>query len=587
VYAVDTYTSNDKAVTFTTGRSGCGAWKDMAMDDSGNQVAVTGDNTYDVWTSNDGGSTWIASSGVSLVKKSVVAMSGDGRRIAAGQVDGSLVWSLDGGVTFNYSSTIFSTQGNAQLTSLVMSSDGNNMAVSAGTSSNGYIYTSSDGGVSWTQRTSASARKWVDLACSSNGTNLAAVVSNVDVFISNNAGANWTQLNFNRTWKAISSSSDGNILLAAATQGLFVSENRGVNWTLAAGTNTEPWSKVAIAAADPQFMVAISNPGFVWTSGNGGATWVKQLGGFGSTCFGYKRMAASENGVDVYALEDGTKPFYISHDSATTITSTLLGGSNRQMYGTATSGNGSIVVAPAFNQYAYISYNGGASFVQKITDKSRRWMAPGISRNGSVIVIPETTGYELWISTNFGSRFNNLNNTGVASPTWRSSFVSGNGEVIAALTTNGTVAVTRNYGTSWTVANLPERRTANWESIVTSYSGTKMYATYWSNLIAYSHDYGVTWSISGNTNKGLWTGIVTNDAGDEVFAAATDGSMKKSNNSGVSFLEYVQAPSRRYETMAASSDLQILYGAIGGGYVYRSGDKGRTWTTFGQLAKYP
>jgi len=586
VYTTEIFTSNDKAVNFNIGRSGCGAWTALAVDASGNKVAAVGSNTRDVWTSNDGGLTWIASSGVNTIAYQAVAMSSDGLRIGAAMANGMFAWSTDGGISFNNTATVFTTPGNAGWTSLVMSQNGLNVAASSGPTSGGSIYTSTNGGVTWTARTGAGSRRWTALACSNDCTKLVAAVSNVDLFISDDFGANWTPLNFNRTWRHISSSEDGQTFLAGADKGLYLSTDRGSSWTLINGTNTTVWTRTAIASANSQFMVATTSPGYVWTSIDGGANWVRQFGGSGVTCLSYKRIACSNDGVDVYAIEDAVKPLYVSHDSATTMGTVLLGGASRQLYGVATSDNGSTVVAPVWQQYPYLSYNSASTFTAKETDATRRWLGPGMSENGSVIALVETTTYRVYISTDHGATFTH-SLTPLTNPAWRMASVSGDGNYIAAMTTNGTLAVTTDFGTSWTIVHLPNRRNSNWEFIAMSYSGEKMFAVYWSNLIAYSHDYGATWGISANTTNGLWTGVVCNHDGSQVIIAATDGQMRRSSDSGVSFPEAVAAPSRRYEALAASPALQILYGAIGGGYIYRSGDGGLTWTESGNPAKYP
>lgn len=42
--------------------------------------------------------------------------------------------------------------------------------------SGGYIYTSADGGATWTERTSAGSRSWYAIACSDDGQSAAAAV---------------------------------------------------------------------------------------------------------------------------------------------------------------------------------------------------------------------------------------------------------------------------------------------------------------------------------------------------------------------------------------------------------------------------
>ena len=57
--------------------------------------------------------------------------------------------------------------------SIASSSDGTKLAAVV---SGGFIYTSSDSGATWTERTAAGSRNWSSIASSSDGTKLAAVV---------------------------------------------------------------------------------------------------------------------------------------------------------------------------------------------------------------------------------------------------------------------------------------------------------------------------------------------------------------------------------------------------------------------------
>lgn len=81
----------------------------------------------------------------------------------------------------------------------------------------GYIYTSTDSGVTWTQR--ESARQWFGVASSSDGTKLVAVVYFGQIYTSTNSGVTWTPRESNRYWTAVASSSDGTQLVAAVYGG--------------------------------------------------------------------------------------------------------------------------------------------------------------------------------------------------------------------------------------------------------------------------------------------------------------------------------------------------------------------------------
>jgi len=57
--------------------------------------------------------------------------------------------------------------------SIAISSDGKKLAACVG---GGYIYTSMDGGTSWTEQTNAESRNWRSIAMSSDGNKIGAVI---------------------------------------------------------------------------------------------------------------------------------------------------------------------------------------------------------------------------------------------------------------------------------------------------------------------------------------------------------------------------------------------------------------------------
>ncbi|EKU23449.1 hypothetical protein NGA_0694700, partial [Nannochloropsis gaditana CCMP526] len=99
--------------------------------------------------------------------------------------------------------------------SIASSSDGTNLAAVNRDRLNfpiqdGNIWTSTDAGATWTARTAAGSHNWISIASSSDGTNLAAVVSGGSIWTSTNAGVNWTEEEAgSRGWESIASSSDG------------------------------------------------------------------------------------------------------------------------------------------------------------------------------------------------------------------------------------------------------------------------------------------------------------------------------------------------------------------------------------------
>jgi len=92
----------------------------------------------------------------------------------------------------------------------------NGLKLAACDSTNGYIWTSSNYGVTWVSQTNSGARGWNTITCNSGGTILLAGVYNQYLYISTDSGLNWTArlTDANRLWYGTVSSSNGTILAA-------------------------------------------------------------------------------------------------------------------------------------------------------------------------------------------------------------------------------------------------------------------------------------------------------------------------------------------------------------------------------------
>ena len=114
---------------------------------------------------------------------------------------------------------------------IVSSSDGSKLAATVAFgpsyefSRPSFIYTSSDSGVTWTAQPSGS-KSWQAIASSSDGTKLAGtafepiyVSSATEICTSSDAGVTWTAQASGTLWSGIASSSDGNKLAATVSGG--------------------------------------------------------------------------------------------------------------------------------------------------------------------------------------------------------------------------------------------------------------------------------------------------------------------------------------------------------------------------------
>ncbi len=148
------------------------------------------------------------------------AADGSGTHYSEGAIyttDADLIlyakWGLAGGQWTWTEREVQGTFGGSSWYSIASSSDGTKLAAVV---MGGYIYTSTDGGATWTEQTSSGSRQWYSIASSSDGTKLAAVVVGGYIYTSIDGGATWTEQTSSgsRWWYSIASSSDGNKLVA-------------------------------------------------------------------------------------------------------------------------------------------------------------------------------------------------------------------------------------------------------------------------------------------------------------------------------------------------------------------------------------
>jgi hypothetical protein len=268
-----------------------------------------------------------------------IASSADGAKLAAGVVSGFIYTSTNAGTNWSqqivmpyYSwSSIVSSADGTQLAALV--SDGYGGVFGSTTYG---IYSSIDSGNHWTLDSNAPQTTWTSIACSSDGTKLAAVVYGGGIYTSVNSGISWTcQTTAPVTnWASISSSSDGTKLAAltfgvngsqsAAPGGLYTSVNSGTNWTLQTSAPVTNWTSIA-SSSDGTKLAALGGYTLVWfgaygyycsgiyTSVNSGTNWTLQTS---APLARWVSIASSADGTKLAALANGGG-IYTSANSGT------------------------------------------------------------------------------------------------------------------------------------------------------------------------------------------------------------------------------------------------------------------------------
>ena len=284
---------------------------------------------------------------------------------------------------------------------LASSADGTHLvATVGGVGKTGYIYTSANSGLTWTQELGPTA--WSSVASSADGTHLVATIGNPGsggtsgyIYVSANAGSSWAQVGTSEQWVACASSADGSHLIAVSYNGILgESANSGSSWTFVnegvtftGAASSDDGTKLAVCA--------ISSGGNIYTSTNSGSAWVLQSSSSGHT---WSAIASSADGTHLVATATGSGGgIFCSPNSGVswaqqnqnTVNWTSVASSSDGSHLAAVSNGGTVTSAG----YIYLSSNSGLTWSQSLGATNAPWSAIASSADGSKLAAAAYNGY--------------------------------------------------------------------------------------------------------------------------------------------------------------------------------------------------
>jgi hypothetical protein len=195
-------------------------WADVALSDSGALMAASsGANTIHI--SSNGGANWSILSGP-FSNMPVIGLSGDGSTLVTCDSNEGIIVTRDAGTHFT---SPYSYAEGKDCVEFALSRDGSRIVAATGDKSygtvSGYLYVTSDGGVSWTKASGAGLRHWTSVACSADGMVIAACATGASgdfILRSKDGGLSWSieSAAGQRKWAHVASSADGLVLAAVA-----------------------------------------------------------------------------------------------------------------------------------------------------------------------------------------------------------------------------------------------------------------------------------------------------------------------------------------------------------------------------------
>lgn len=202
-----------------------------------------------------------------------IGISNDGKYMLITRQYNYPLLSSDYGATF---STI-NILGMQNWAGLCISGTGKYMYTCVGNGTNGYLYFSSDYGITWAMQMLNG--DWDNIVCSSSGQYiLGNMLATQKAYLSNNYGVSFSEITQigTKAYNDSAISSDGKYMLLLVTNGyIYLSSDYGVNWSnLSAELGTKQWRECGISGSG-KYMVAATDDasGKIYYTQNYGVTW--------------------------------------------------------------------------------------------------------------------------------------------------------------------------------------------------------------------------------------------------------------------------------------------------------------------------
>ena len=268
-YGEPLFYSQNGGANWQEARLGSCQWDDLAVSADGRHILVS-EQYGGVYFSSNSGQSW-AQANLTTQNWHGVASSADGRCLAACVDNGGIYLSSDSGARWR---EVVPGGVPRHWTAIAMSSDGQNIVacwhhrivLSGQWYSLGQLYTSDDGGSTWTQRCSELGDKyWTTVAVSPDGRAMLAAISDyrdgvitASVYISVDNGHHWFQTQLNSQYYWISgaiTAADGLWAICANDGYVYLSENYGLTWQALQFLGSKVWVDVR-ATSDGNHLIA-------------------------------------------------------------------------------------------------------------------------------------------------------------------------------------------------------------------------------------------------------------------------------------------------------------------------------------------
>ncbi|MES2409287.1 MAG: Ig-like domain-containing protein [Patescibacteria group bacterium] len=299
---------------------------------------------------------------------------------------------------FTWTSLLNVTADNSAFAGGFISEDGQRLVIAKNSSDpiygdTGTIYSSTDGGSTWTER--ATGQYWTSVSATDDLTYIIATAetrhdpandTDIDGGVFQITDSTVQKMGSNFTMSAMSS--NGHVIVSAPYQSIYYSTTNGDNFGISS-LSPQDFTSVTMSADGTIAYITDAN-GFIYKSIDGGIGWTSlEPGGEPSGSTG---VATDDSGNIVYAVGNYSH-IYKSTDGGTSWN--YLQYSDIGHYSAvSTNSDGSVIVAKLdSNGRIYSSVDGGANFVAEISAGSSEWLSTYISKSGLRAMISSSDSY--------------------------------------------------------------------------------------------------------------------------------------------------------------------------------------------------
>jgi len=235
----------------------------------------------------------------------------------------------------------------------------------------------------------------------------------------------------------------------------------------------------------------------------------------------------------------------------------------RRWSGVASSADGNHIVVTALDDFIYTSNDFGVNWTPH--ENKRDWSAIASSSDGSKLVAT-TFGDFIYTSNDFGVNWTPSENK----RSWSSVALSYDGNRIIAAAINDFIYISNDFGINW-IKSIPTTFNTH---LASSEDGSKLFAINEIGYLFISNDFGRNWKYEENVDIN-YTSIVCSANGNKVVKVGFNTKIDISNDSGKTWTSHFEQ--KNWISIASSKNCTKFIAAATDGYLYISKNSGIDW----------